>query len=117
MVSNTLKLKVSRLNLNILTKLLMVLVLIKPLETSKLEAIKMLVDGSVPLVLTLKLLLLSDQYPLLLMLKNGQVIPEVSMMIVEPLLTTEFWLLDILMIIGSLKILGEVLGVKKDILD
>jgi len=119
MLSNTLKLKVLKLNHNILMKLFRNTVNIPPLVTSKLVDTKMLVDISEPQPLTSKKQLLLDLFLLLLMLKTGHLILEVSILlvIVEPNSIMVSWLLVILMIIGSLKTLGVNLGVKKVISD
>lgn len=81
--SNMLKPKDSKLNLNILMKLLTEPAITRPLVTSKLVHTKMSVDGSEPAVLTLKPQLLLDLLPLPLTLRNGLHTLEVSMMIVE----------------------------------
>jgi len=119
MLSNTLKLKVLKLNHNILMKLFKKPVNMPPLVTSKLVDTKMLVDISEPQPLTSKKQLLLDLFLLLLMLKTGHLILEVSILlvIVEPNSIMVSWLLVILMIIGLLKTLGVNLGVKKVISD
>ena len=63
------------------------------------------------------LLLLNNQYPLLLMLLTSNSILMVSFLIVRHLLITELLLLDIPQMLGLLKTPGLNLGEKKDISD
>jgi len=101
MPSNMLRQKDSKLNLNILMKVLMEPAITKPPVTSKLLHTKTSVDGLEPLVLTLKPQLQLDLFPLELTLRNGLRTQVESMMIVEHHSITVSWPLDTPLIIGS----------------